>query len=49
MAQQLEDYIFNLLSFSSNNTMQQLTYVSLLFLPLSFLSGYFGEPHLITA
>jgi len=42
MTQQLEDYIFNLLSFSSNETMKSLTYITIVFLPLSFIAGYFG-------
>lgn len=29
MSQQLEDYIFNTLSFSSNETMKQLTYITI--------------------
>lgn len=36
---QLENYIFNLLSFSSNETMKKLTYITIIFLPLSFIAG----------
>lgn len=34
---------FNDLSYSSNAYMQALSVLSVIFLPLTFLSGYFGE------
>lgn len=38
----LIDLIFNTLSVETNNSMQQLSLVSVLFLPLTFWAGYFG-------
>ncbi|KAI9208303.1 uncharacterized protein BJ171DRAFT_596088 [Polychytrium aggregatum] len=41
-ARELINYIFNMISNSTNESMKTLAIVSLIFLPLSFLSGYFG-------
>lgn len=38
----LIDLIFNTLSVETNNSMQRLSLVSVLFLPLTFWAGYFG-------
>ncbi|ODV87923.1 hypothetical protein CANARDRAFT_215890 [[Candida] arabinofermentans NRRL YB-2248] len=38
----LVDLIFNTLSVETNNSMQQLSLITVIFLPLSFWAGYFG-------
>ncbi len=40
--QELTDYIFNVATHETNETLRSLTTVSLLFLPLSFLTGLYG-------
>ncbi|KAL8280853.1 hypothetical protein RQP46_006857 [Phenoliferia psychrophenolica] len=42
LAENLIAYTFNTISYSSNSYMQGLSVLSVIFLPLTFLSGYFG-------
>ncbi|WOO84542.1 Cobalt/magnesium transport protein CorA [Vanrija pseudolonga] len=38
----LTDYVFNVLSFNTNNSMERLSIVTVVFLPLTFIASYFG-------
>ncbi|WVR03019.1 hypothetical protein IAU60_000008 [Kwoniella sp. DSM 27419] len=38
----LTDYVFNVLSFQTNESMERLSIVTVLFLPLTFIASYFG-------
>ncbi|KAA1092445.1 hypothetical protein PGT21_002998 [Puccinia graminis f. sp. tritici] len=42
LASNLVDFTFNTMSFSTNESMRQLSIVTIIFLPLTFLTGYFG-------
>lgn len=42
IAENLIDYTFNLASYEMNEVMRRLTLATIIFLPLTFLSGYFG-------
>nr|XP_018266065.1 uncharacterized protein I303_00034 [Kwoniella dejecticola CBS 10117]OBR88223.1 hypothetical protein I303_00034 [Kwoniella dejecticola CBS 10117] len=38
----LTDYVFNVLSFQTNESMERLSIVTVVFLPLTFIASYFG-------
>ncbi|KAJ7784829.1 hypothetical protein DFH07DRAFT_64 [Mycena maculata] len=42
IGESLTDYSFNMASYSMNDTMRLLTMITIICLPLTFLSGYFG-------
>ncbi|KIJ53484.1 hypothetical protein M422DRAFT_25356 [Sphaerobolus stellatus SS14] len=42
VAENLINYTFNMASYNMNETMRLFTIVTIIFLPLTFLSGYFG-------
>jgi len=42
ISENLINYTFNMASYEMNQTMRRLTYVTVIFLPLSLLAGYFG-------
>ncbi|KAJ6529711.1 hypothetical protein B0H19DRAFT_1193119 [Mycena capillaripes] len=42
IGQNLVDYTFNMTSYEMNEVMRRLTLVSIIFLPLTLLAGYFG-------
>jgi len=42
ISENLINYTFNMASYEMNETMRRLTYVTIIFLPLTLLTGYFG-------
>ncbi|KAJ7292689.1 hypothetical protein C8J57DRAFT_4356 [Mycena rebaudengoi] len=42
IGESLTDYSFNMASYSMNDTMRKLTMITIICLPLTFVSGYFG-------
>ncbi|KAG9051960.1 hypothetical protein FS842_010763, partial [Serendipita sp. 407] len=42
ISENLINYTFNAIAYETNNTMRTLTLATIVFLPLTFLSGYFG-------
>lgn len=38
----LVSYIFDMLNFSTNSSMERLSLVTVIFLPLTFMAGYYG-------
>ncbi|KAJ7511880.1 hypothetical protein B0H11DRAFT_1953501 [Mycena galericulata] len=42
IGESLTDYSFNMASYSMNDTMRMLTMITIICLPLTFVSGYFG-------
>jgi Mg2+ and Co2+ transporter CorA len=43
IAEALVNYTFNQISYETNETMKLLTFATIIFFPLTFLTGYFGQ------